>query len=1652
MELTLKNLLLFILLIGGSYPLFSQSNSGPSQQYSVEVADVLAGNDTSICSLSFQLQGSATDGTWQWFALGPGSATYDTDPGDPAATITVSEYGSYDLLWNYIGDNGCDSSGVVNIEFLPLPIAEAPDTLIFCQLEDNFLSATPADGGQWSILSGSFLFNINVADSPIQNLSGFGEYLAVWTVSNAGCSDSDTTLLRYIEPEEADILTTTNQICGSSIEFSAANDIGFWSCSNPNLSFSPLDSQNTLIQVSDFGGYTINWTVGDAGCSSTDSWNIAFFDSAQVDIQSVPDEICSSDILSLNGSALNNISQQWSTNGDGVFSEPGNLDTEYTIGSNDSINGSITITLSADGLSVCPVVEEEVSITVIGATSVNASSSSPSTFCSDGNIVLNGNAVNTSSILWSTSGDGQFLANPNMEDPTYFPGQMDIDLGTATLIISGEPLSTACTVAADVIEILIVDAPSSGSDSLFTTCLESEPFSLLELFGPEADQGGTLTDIDGSGAFDGIDFNPSDAGEGLFEFSYSVEGTAPCVASESFVTIEVIIGLNAGTDIELNYCQSSPIIDLITLLENGADLDGDWLDTDASGGLTGSLFNPNIVEVGEYTITYLLGAEGICPADSTIFTISVNEGPDAGIVGDITVCESTDELELFLVLNGSPNLGGQWIDNSGSDALDNGIFSPGLSGPGEFLFEYIVSLEGCESDSSSIIVEVIPAPAVTIETTGALLCSDEILAIDASSENANNYSWSSSGSGIFMNAVNEDIEYEPSSDDFDQGTITLSIIAEGGSGCALAIDSIQVQLVETPISNAGSDFGICGLQTDLDADLESGIGIWTADIGLSLSDESSPFSQLTAENYGSYSLTWTVNDQGCIDSDDLMVEFWDSPDTISTSIECINTNTEYILSFDITGGDIGSYSVDGGGTLIGNLFTSEPIPTGYGYNFSLSDINDCSPLIVAGQFSCTSLTSAGSFSIDTIHGCIDSSIEADFNNDEFLDENDLLQFIIHDDANEIGNILALSNEPSFDPVPALLIGEVYYISSIAGDDDGTGNVDLSSSGSSISSPTPLIIHTLPEAYFGSDSIGYCPGESVDVELNFEGNGPFVLQFTYLGNLFEQTFNDSTGELNISQSGDITLISIADTYCANDITNQIIIEEFTLPTMDIADSLITCSGAIENIEYELQGQGPWTFELNINGQSQGPQTTLENYGQLVPNSSGIYLFQEISDSNCTNSQGDSIWVDIIDSPFADAGEDVVVCPNEPFIIGSESEIGVIYSWTNGAFLDDENSSTTVAIIPNETSIPIVQTLTLTSSINICSSQDEIIVTINPEPLDFGIEGDEHLCLGDTAMLSAFGGVEYNWVGLNSISDTISSETLVYPMEDTTFEVEIINEFGCGVITEMQISVIQPPQVYSSIELIDPCPPASVLIFNDTPGSEFVECQWAIPNAQIIQEECAFVEVTMPSEGIYLAYLQLTDEFGCRSLVNPDTISIKGAKANFSFFPETPTPDTEFLQTFNISQNVDSSLWTLNGDSIASGYSAMIELEGLRPDYYELCLSIITDQGCLDTLCKKFELENNVSIWVPNTFTPDEDGINDEFRPIINGKEYVEKYLIQVFDRRGKKLFESQNMNDSWKADSSNGEFFMQSAYQWVVTMNVFGEPYPRKYQGMITLLK
>ncbi|MEZ4828763.1 MAG: gliding motility-associated C-terminal domain-containing protein [Bacteroidia bacterium] len=110
--------------------------------------------------------------------------------------------------------------------------------------------------------------------------------------------------------------------------------------------------------------------------------------------------------------------------------------------------------------------------------------------------------------------------------------------------------------------------------------------------------------------------------------------------------------------------------------------------------------------------------------------------------------------------------------------------------------------------------------------------------------------------------------------------------------------------------------------------------------------------------------------------------------------------------------------------------------------------------------------------------------------------------------------------------------------------------------------------------------------------------------------------------------------------------------------------------------------------------------------------------------------------------------------------------------------------------------------------------------------------------------------------------------------------------------------------------------------------------------------------------------------------------------------------------------------------------------------DACETVQTDYFIGLTDCECF-------VFVPNVFTPNGDGINDDFRPRVICA--LENYVLIVFDRWGRKIFEGHSPQDHWAGQAGNNPA-SAGVYYWVIQFRQAGQSVTKVVRGNVTLMR
>jgi subtilisin-like proprotein convertase family protein len=490
-----------------------------------------------------------------------------------------------------------------------------------------------------------------------------------------------------------------------------------------------------------------------------------------------------------------------------------------------------------------------------------------------------------------------------------------------------------------------------------------------------------------------------------------------------------------------------------------------------------------------------------------------------------------------------------------------------------------------------------------------------------------------------------------------------------------------VVFLQNPVPNAGADIAICGLTTNMAAIPGLFPGIWTQVSGpntANFSNNQSPSSTILAPLAGSYIFRWTQTNGICTAFDEVKVDFRSNPTVTALIPTCNATNTGYTLSFTVLNGSP-NYSTTGlNGTFTGNTFNSALLPNNSSYSFVVKDAFGCPSPAITGSFVCNCATNAGTMDPSPLLFCASTAAIGVWNNDATLDGDDVVQFILHDQAGpSLGTVFATNAQPVFAFGPGLQTGVTYYISAIAGNSTPSG-IDPGDPCFNVAPGTPVQWKPMPTATISGDA-SICRGSST--VLNISGTGIFPLNLAY---------NDGNGPMSwVIQNPQSTPITVSP--LATTTYTLIVVDDGSLPTCSsFLNSSVTvtvnqpvnagtalppevlCAGQSKLISLSslLSGAdigGVWS-ETSANPSSAGAfnanSGSLNTNGQLA----GTYTFRYALQATAPcQSQSTTVTVTIHPSPVADAGTDQLLdCFQDLAALGGAGTTqgpGIQYQWTS-----------------------------------------------------------------------------------------------------------------------------------------------------------------------------------------------------------------------------------------------------------------------------------------------------------------------------------------------------------------------------------------------------
>ena len=123
----------------------------------------------------------------------------------------------------------------------------------------------------------------------------------------------------------------------------------------------------------------------------------------------------------------------------------------------------------------------------------------------------------------------------------------------------------------------------------------------------------------------------------------------------------------------------------------------------------------------------------------------------------------------------------------------------------------------------------------------------------------------------------------------------------------------------------------------------------------------------------------------------------------------------------------------------------------------------------------------------------------------------------------------------------------------------------------------------------------------------------------------------------------------------------------------------------------------------------------------------------------------------------------------------------------------------------------------------------------------------------------------------------------------------------------------------------------------------------------------------------------------------------------------------------------------------------------PGKYKIVLVAYRGNNCMDTLMKEINIPDKFSIYVPNTFTPNQDKSNEVFYPVISKAIVPDSYEFKIYDRWGELVFESHDRLKGWNGFYGS-KLASDGTYIWKLSVVDDVSKIRKEFIGHVNLLK
>lgn len=381
---------------------------------------------------------------------------------------------------------------------------------------------------------------------------------------------------------------------------------------------------------------------------------------------------------------------------------------------------------------------------------------------------------------------------------------------------------------------------------------------------------------------------------------------------------------------------------------------------------------------------------------------------------------------------------------------------------------------------------------------------------------------------------------------------------------------------------------------------------------------------------------------------------------------------------------------------------------------------------------------------------------------------------------------------------------------------------------------------------------------------------------------------------------------------------------------------------------------------------------------------------------------------------------VECPGDDIQVTATVSGGLppySYSWSDGS------TGTSIMVSPNSTGTYWVE---VSASCTNSPASDTVLVTVPtyaPLEVDLGADITE-ICpyLNDTLTAVISGGsgnYTIQWRQNNQlIFGANSNELPINPSVSTTYIISVSDNCGSTVLDTLIYTITSPPLLVTTTPNPEICPGDSIFISAQaTGGFGNYSYHWLHNGATT---SGIWVKPSTTSTFV----VEVSDD--CQTFTTQGFAQVVVVRPNADFIVQTDQPTENLAVSF---QNTTTNGYTYQWYFGDGGFSSQIHPTNVyeTPGVYYVTLIATDAKGCVDSITKPILIKEEFYIYIPNTFIPDGDRINNVFVGSFIGVKWIE---LEIYNRWGEKIYETKEISFEWDG-TFKGRVVPDGTYTWLL---------------------